>query len=303
MPTFVDLQVNGYAGVDFNHDGLTPAALHHACAALQADDVDVCLVAIISDEPDRMRGRLARLATLRAADPLAQRVIAGVHIEGPFINSADGFRGAHPAAALRDADRDVMQRLLDSADGLVKLVTLAPERDPDHLVTKLLVSQGIVVAAGHSDASVDELRAAIEAGVTMFTHLGNGCPMQLHRHDNIIQRVLSLGDPLWLTFIADGHHVPFIALGNYLRLAGIDRCIVVSDAIAPAGSGPGRYTLGEREVVVGEDMVPRATDRTHFVGSAVTMQQSARNLRDHLGLGDADVRALTCSNARRAVRL
>ena len=135
----------------------------------------------------------------------------------------------------------------------------------------------------------------------MFTHLGNGCPMQMHRHDNIIQRALSLRDRLWLCFIADGVHVPFFALQNYLRLAGIDRAIVVTDAIAPAGLGPGRYTLGRWDLIIGDDMVARAPDGSHFVGSAITMKQSAANLRRALQLPDAVIRQLTGDNPRTAV--
>jgi N-acetylglucosamine-6-phosphate deacetylase len=193
-----------------------------------------------------------------------------------------------------------MARLLDAAGGLTRIVTLAPERDPAMAVTRLLVSQRIVVSAGHTDATLDDLHRAIDAGLSMFTHVGNGCPMLMHRHDNIVQRALSLADRLWLCFIADGVHVPFAALGNYLKLAGYDRCIVVTDAIAPAGLGPGRYKFGRWDLVVGEDMVSRAPDRSHFVGSGITMKQSAENLRKSLGLSDAIIRNVTFDNPRSA---
>jgi N-acetylglucosamine-6-phosphate deacetylase len=194
-----------------------------------------------------------------------------------------------------------MGRLLDAAGGLTRIVTLAPERDSAMAVTRFLASQGIVVSAGHSDATLDDLHRAIDAGLSMFTHVGNGCPMVMHRHDNIVQRALSLADRLWLCFIADGAHVPFTALGNYLKLAGYDRCIVVTDAIAPAGVGPGRYKFGRWDLVVGEDMVARAPDRSHFVGSGITMKQSAENLRTSLGVSEAMIRKLTFDNPRAAV--
>lgn len=303
MTGYVDLQVNGYAGVDFNADGLTAADLHHACVRLEADGVAAFLATIITDDLETMCRRLSTLARLREEDPIASRLIAGLHIEGPFINEAAGYRGAHPVEAVRPADTEAMKRLLDAAAGLTRIVTLAPERDSGGRVTRLLRAQGIVVSAGHSDASLDELRAALDAGVTMYTHLGNGCPMQLHRHDNVVQRVLSLAPELWVSFIADGAHVPFVALGNYLRLAGYDRCIIVTDAIAPAGLGPGRYTLGRWDIVIGDDMVPRSPDRSHFIGSAVTMGQSADNLRRALGVPAAALQQLTSGNARRAIGL
>lgn len=304
MPTqgYFDLQVNGYGGVDFNADGLTPDALHRACEKLHADGVAGILATIITADVDAMVARLKALATLREQDSLAKRIIAGIHIEGPFINETNGYRGAHPAHSVIPADVHVMNRLLEAAGGLTRIVTLAPERDPDSAVTRLMARQNIVVSAGHTDASLDQLESAIDAGLSMFTHVGNGCPMQMHRHDNIIQRALSLSDQLWLTFIADGVHVPWPALRNYLRAAGLHRCIVVTDAIAAAGLGPGRYTLGHWDLLIGQDMVARAPDGSHLVGSAGTMPRSESNLIEHLRLNDAEVRLLLDGNPRKALQ-
>jgi N-acetylglucosamine-6-phosphate deacetylase len=295
---FFDLQVNGYAGVDFNRDGITSDDVHRACEHLEADGVEGCLAAVITDTVDAMCSRLSALAAMRQRDPLAARVIAGFHIEGPFLNASDGYRGAHPRDAIRRADPAAMQRLLDAASGLTRIVTLAPEQDPGFTVTRQLARDGIIVAAGHTDASMNVLEAALDAGVSMFTHVGNGCPMLMHRHDNIVQRVLGLADRLRVSFIADGAHVPFVALRNYLRLVPPERCAIVTDCIAPAGLGPGRYTLGRWDIVVGDDMVPRSPDGSHFVGSGVTMKQSAKNMLEHLQLPEEMVRRLTYDNPR-----
>ena len=149
---------------------------------------------------------------------------------------------------------------------------------PGMQVTRMLARQGIVVSAGHCDPSLDQLDAAIDAGLSMFTHLGNGCPLQMHRHDNVIQRALSRSQQLWLGFIADGVHVPFFALQNYLRAASFERCFVVTDAISAAGQGPGTYRLGEQTVVVDEQLATWAEDRSHLMGSAGTMPRTAANL-------------------------
>ncbi len=298
---FFDLQVNGYGGIDFNQDDLTADALHRACERLQADGVGGILATVITDDLPRMSRRLENLAQLRERDPLAIRIISGLHIEGPFLSPVQGYRGAHPADAIREADVDAMKLLLDAGAGLTRLVTLAPEQDKGAAVTRVLASQGIRISAGHTDASLDQLKAAIDAGLTMFTHLGNGCPMQMHRHDNIIQRALSLSDRLWTMFIADGVHVPYAALRNYLRLTGIDRAIVVTDAIAPAGLGPGRYTLGRWDLLIGEDMVARAPDGSHFVGSAITMKQAYGNLIASVGLSESEATRLTRDNPARAI--
>jgi N-acetylglucosamine-6-phosphate deacetylase len=300
---FFDLQVNGYAGVDFNSDFLTPNQLHLACEHLAEDGVGGILATIITDDIDRMCERLATLRRHREADPLARDIIAGFHIEGPFINETPGYRGAHPAEQIRPANVELMGKLLEAAGGLTRLVTLAPECDAGFAVTGLLARQNIAVSAGHTDASLDVLKAAIDAGLSMFTHLGNGCPMLLPRHDNIIQRALSLSEHLWLTFIGDGAHVAWPALGNYLRAATIDRCIVVTDAISAAGLGPGRYTLGRWNLLIGEDRVARAPDGSHLVGSAGTMPLSRQNLIQHLGLAESQVGLLTVHNPRKAIRI
>ena len=294
VPLFFDLQVNGYAGADFNCDDLAPEALNHACEQLVADGVGQILATVITDDLDRMCGRLRRLAQLRERDPLARQVIAGLHIEGPFLNESAGYIGAHPSQHARPADADAMHRLLDAGGGLTRLVTLAPERDDGMKVTRMLAERGIIVAAGHGNASLDQLLAAIDAGLSMFTHLGNGCPLELPRHDNIIQRVLSLADRLWISFIADGAHVPLFALGNYLRLVPAQRIVIVSDAISAAGLGPGRYSLGNQQVMIGDDLVPRSP-AGYLMGSACPVKRMVENLRT-MGFGDDDVRAWTSQN-------
>jgi N-acetylglucosamine-6-phosphate deacetylase len=298
---FFDLQVNGYAGVDFNQEGLTIEQLRLACQTMRGDGVTQFLPTIITEDLDRMASRLQTLADLRTMDKFLEGMIPGFHVEGPFINETDGYRGAHPLEAVRPATVDATKRLLDAGGGLVKIVTLAPERDKGFKVTRLLADSGVVVSAGHCDPSLDQLRGAIDAGLTMFTHLGNGCPMHMHRHDNIVQRALSMSDRLWLCFIADGAHVPFVALKSYIRLAGVERCITVTDAIAPAGMGPGNYTLGRWKLKIGEDMVARAPDGSHLVGSAIHMPRVVENLRTHLQLSDDEIDRLTVRNPRLAV--
>jgi N-acetylglucosamine-6-phosphate deacetylase len=302
LPYF-DLQVNGYGGVDFNQDDLTGEQLHQACTALQRDGVAGILATIITEQLDVMCRRLARLVELRDRDDLAKKLIPGIHIEGPFLNATTGYHGAHPPDAIIPADANGCQRLLDAADGLTRIVTLAPERDPHLRVTTMLSKQNITVSAGHTDATLDDLNAAADAGLRMFTHVGNGCPMHMHRHDNIIQRALAMRERLTLCFIADGTHVPFFALANYLHCAGIEHCAVVTDAIAPAGMGPGRYKLGRWDLLIGDDMVARAPDGSHFVGAAITMTESYRNLREKVGLTDEQCRTLLVDNPRKMASL
>ena len=299
---YVDLQVNGYGGVDFNMDGLQPDDLHAACRRLEADGVAHVLATFTTDRLDAMLDRMRRLVALREQDDLARRLIAGIHIEGPFINSDKGYRGAHPAEHIRPPDPDEMERLLEAAGGLARLVTLAPEHDEGFRVTRLLSGRGIVASAGHCNPPLETLRAACDAGLSMFTHLSNGCAALVPRHDNVIERALALHDRLWLCFIADGQHVPFFVLGNWLRSAGLERACVVTDALAPAGFGPGTYRHKAFEVRVADDGVARLPDGS-LVGGAISMREAAANLVDHVGLSPQDARRLTVTNPRKAIGL
>jgi N-acetylglucosamine-6-phosphate deacetylase len=302
MP-FTDLQINGYAGVDFNDDSLSPDMLRRACQALKEDGVECILATLITDSLPVLRQRLGRLADLRDAEPLARELILGIHLEGPFLNCDPGYAGAHPVAATRQADEDTMKSLLDAARGHIRLVTLAPERDPGAKVVRLLADRKILVAAGHCDCTRDELRTAIDHGLTLFTHFGNGCPALLHRHDNILQRALSLRDNLCFTMIADGVHIPPFALKNYLDFVGIERTIIVTDAIAAARLGPGKYRLGTQTVHVGEDLVARAPDGEHLMGSTATMPHMAALLRHELALADSQIEKMTQRQPRHLLGL
>lgn len=296
---YLDVQVNGYAGVDFNDAASSDDDWHRACERLRADGMAGILATVITDGVEIMGARLARIVEVRRRDPLVREMVWGLHVEGPFIDAHPGYVGAHPPQHARPADLDATRRLLEAGDGLVRIVTLAPEHDAGLRVTRFLAEQGIVVSGGHCNPSLDQLCAAIDAGLSMFTHLGNGCPMQLHRHDNIIQRVLSQADRLWISFIADGAHVNFFALGNYLRLVGPERAIITTDAMSAAGCGPGRYTIGSRVVEIGDDLVAWGPNRAHLVGSAITMPVVVKNLREQLGLSDEFVERLVHGNARR----
>ena len=277
MPYF-DLQVNGYAGIDFNSDNLEPARVSAACAELAAQGVEGILATIITDALPAMESRLRALVSLRETVPALRQILHGIHIEGPFLSPVDGYRGAHPVDAIRQASESAMQRLLDAAGGLARLVTLAPEQDPGLHVTRVLACSNIVVSAGHTNASLDQLR-----------------------HDNILNRVLALREHLWFTFIADGAHVPFFALRNYLDLVGLERSIIVTDAISAAGLGPGIYTLGRNTVTIGEDGIARSQDASHLVGSTITMRASRANLTQRIGLTESEANQLLFENPRRAI--
>jgi len=296
-----DLQLNGYAGIDFAAADLTPEALRRAAAAVHAAGGGTALATVITDDLALLEARIARLAECLLADAVARATFPGIHVEGPFLRGDPGFVGAHPPEHTCDATPEAAARLVEAGRGLVRMVTLAPERDRNQATTRWLADRGILVAAGHCDPSRDDLAAGVRAGLQAFTHLGNACPHLLPRHDNVIHRVLACRGVRYVTFIPDGIHIPPFALGNLIRAAGLDRAVAVTDATAAGGMGPGRFRLGSRDVIVGEDGAAWMEGRTHLVGSTAGMGQVRRVLADDIGLSPAEVDRLTVENPRRAV--
>jgi len=296
-----DLQLNGYKGVDFNSDDLTGESLRHACAAVRADGGGRMLATVITDRLEQMTARIRRLVELRTSDPLVREVLAGIHVEGPFISPLPGFVGAHPAEHVVPASIEAAERLVGAGEGLVRLVTLAPEHDADCGTIHWLTDQGVIVSAGHCNPAPDVLDRAVDHGLTAFTHLGNGCPLTLHRHDNIIQRVLAADRLRWVMVIADGVHLPPLLVRTIIRAVGIDRMIAVSDATAAGGMGAGRFTLASRPVVVDANGAAWAPDRSHLVGSTASMGRIREVLATDVGLDADEIIQVTARNPARAL--
>jgi N-acetylglucosamine-6-phosphate deacetylase len=268
-PPLVDLQINGYAGVDFQRDDVTVEELLRASRALRRDDCAHFLLTLITDEWPRLLTRLQHFRDLRTNSPELQTAIIGWHIEGPFLSEKPGFHGAHRPELMRDPTPQHIHDLRSITGDDRVLLTLAPERRGALESIACATENGIRVSLGHTDASAETLRQAVSAGATGFTHLANGCPRELDRHDNILWRVCETTG-LTASFIPDGHHVspaPFRLLHTLLR----DRAIYyTTDAMAAAGAGPGRYRLGPVEVEVGADQIVRQPGQTNFAGSALT---------------------------------
>ena len=227
LPGFVDLQVNGFAGVDFNFPGLLVDDIHRACAAIRATGVTRFLPTLITAAVEPC-SRLARL--IADVDDAA---IAGIHLEGPYISPDDGPRGAHPRAHVIAASRDDFSRRQEAARGRIVLVTLAPEVRGALELIEHLAASGVRVAIGHSSGTPEQIRAAVDAGATLSTHLGNGCAAALPRHPNLIWEQLA-ADTLHASFIVDGHHLPPATVKAMVRAKTPRRAILVTDAMAAA---------------------------------------------------------------------
>ena len=267
-PGLVDLQVNGYAGVDFQGNRLTVDDLLVAVRGLRSAGCIRFLLALITDEWPRLMGRLRRLRSLRAQSVELQAAITGWHIEGPFLSAEPGFHGAHDPALMRDAAPEDICELRAIAGDDPVLMTLAPERPGALKAIQVAVSSGIVISLGHTDASAEVLRRAVQAGARAFTHLGNGCPRALDRHDNILWRVFETPG-LTVSLIPDQIHVspPLFRLAH--RVLGPESIYYTSDAMSAAGAPPGHYKLGKLELDVDADQIVRQPGKPLFAGSAL----------------------------------
>ncbi len=237
---FVDLQVNGYAGHDLNGPSLDVATVRSLCHALLKVGVTTFLPTLITASEARLVAALRTIREACAQHPEVAAMVAGVHVEGPHIAPEDGPRGAHPAAEVRAPSVAEFDRWQQAAGGLVRLVTLSPHWPEAPAYVRHLVKAGVIVSLGHTSADAAQIAAAVEAGATLSTHLGNGSHAMLNRRHNHLWPQLA-EDRLTAMFIADGHHLTPAQLKAMLRAKGPGRAMIVSDTVALGGLPAGKY--------------------------------------------------------------
>lgn len=296
----LDLQVNGYAGIDFNDDALTPSALDHALEAMLNAGVAACLPTLITATEAALKARLRALDAAVAASRLGPAMVPGFHLEGPFLNPAQGYAGCHPPEAMAEPDPGVLDRLARGLSRPVLLLTLAPERPGAAAVIARARDKGITVAMGHTAAGVEATRAAADLGVTLSTHLGNALPRPAHKFENPLMAQLA-EDRLAASFIADGIHVPPHALRTMLRAKGLKRAVLVTDATAAAAAPPGLYRFAGMAIEHAADGAVRVPGTATLAGSALTLDQAVRNVVAW-GLADAPA-ALAMASSQPAALL
>ncbi|MEN8113057.1 MAG: N-acetylglucosamine-6-phosphate deacetylase [Actinomycetota bacterium] len=239
VPGLLDVQVNGYDGIDLNDGAVTPEKVSSLVRALLAEGVTgFCPTFVTAPLADLVAG-LRAVAAAMADDPLARHCILGVHLEGPWISPEDGARGAHTKEHVRAATPEELDALT-GAGAPISIITMAPEVKGVIDVIPEVVARGIVAAIGHSAAEPEDIKAAVAAGATLSTHLGNGLAAALPRHPNLLWSQLA-ADRLWASFIADSHHLDAETLSVMIAAKGLDRSILVSDTVAVGGLAPGVY--------------------------------------------------------------
>jgi N-acetylglucosamine-6-phosphate deacetylase len=283
-PGLFDLQVNGYARIDFQKDGLDADSLLLATRGLQKAGCTRFLIALITDEWDIMMSRLSHLRSLRESSVELKQAIVGWHIEGPFLSTEPGYHGAHDPACMLDPTPSHIQQLREITQKDPVLLTLAPERRGSINAIRLAAASGITVSLGHTDASAEIIAEACDAGARAFTHLGNGIPRLLDRHDNVLWRVFE-SRGLTISLIPDRIHVSPPLFRIIHRLLGPERIYYTTDAMSAAGAPPGRYTIGKLELDVGPDQIVRQPGKPLFAGSALRPVDGVFRAAEMLGCG------------------
>ena len=300
-PGFIDLQVNGFAGVDY----CSPSAPHDAIAAsiraMFQTGVTRFFPTVITGSPDDMTGALRNLAAAKESIDEGPAMEA-FHVEGPYISPEDGPRGAHPARWTRPPDLDEFHRFQDAARGNIRLMTLSPEWPDSPRFIESIVREGVAVSIGHTRADAAQIADAVSAGATLSTHIGNGAHSVLPRHPNYIWEQLA-EDRLAASFIVDGIHLGKSFLKVALRSKGIERSILVTDAVMPAGCPPGLYQLGEVDVELHADGSVRLRNGNRLAGSALRMDRAIENVMRMAGLSLPQAVAMATRNPARVGRI
>jgi N-acetylglucosamine-6-phosphate deacetylase len=285
-PGLFDIQVNGFAGHDYNAPPFDDASVQAIVDALLALGVTQHLPTVVTGSHGRMLASIRAVASARRDRRIA-RALPGLHLEGPYISPVDGPRGAHPMKHVRPPDWDEFQQFQEAAEGLIRLVTLSPEWDGAADFIAKLVAAGIVVALGHTDMTADQMRAAVDAGARLSTHLGNGSHASLDRHNNYFYQQLA-EDRLWASLIVDGHHLPPPLTKIIARTKGAERLVLISDAVAAAGMPPGIHHFGDLRVEVSETKRVSLPGTPYLAGSALDLPSGIENVIRFAGVSLTD---------------
>lgn len=287
-PGWVDIQVNGFAGVNLSAAGLQLEDLLSMNMHLRLEGVAAWCPTLVTGPSQQIEQNLRVILAACRMDPVLDAAIAGIHLEGPFISPEDGARGAHSLAHVHPPDWEEFQRWQAAAQGRIRLVTLAPEAPGAIQFIRQAVRLGITIAIGHTAASTAVIREAVDAGASLSTHLGNGIASQLHRHANPLWDQLA-DDRLFASLIFDGFHLPPNVMRVVLRAKGIDRCVLVSDAVSLA-----RMPAGIYETPIGGKVELHQNGRLSLYGTEY-LAGSASSLKDCI---EVAVRMAGCSLAQ-----
>ncbi|WP_373494290.1 6-phosphogluconolactonase [Aquiflexum sp.] len=248
-PGLVDLQVNGVNGVDFNNEKVTAEEILKATQYLLGKGVTVFFPTLITNEKNKILQILKTFRQAVSQNSLISSCIGGIHLEGPFISSLDGAKGAHDAKYIQTPNWKLIEEFQEASGGMIKLITLAPELDGALGLIKKCRESGIKVTIGHTLATNEEISRAVEEGASLSTHLGNAVPLMLPRHPNLLWDQLA-HDELFASLIADGFHLGESFLKVVLKTK-CEKAFLISDSTMFCGMEAGEYRthIGERVIL------------------------------------------------------
>ena len=276
FPGFVDLQVNGFAGVDFSEPTLDAEEFADACRSVRQSGTAAFLPTLITSPAEVYQRNLGVIAGVMKRAEFKDCLI-GIHLEGPFISPMEGARGAHNPNWIEKPSADYLRQLQTWAGGNIRMMTIAAELEGSAELTRCAGEVGVTISLGHQLATVDDLERLQTGGAKALTHLGNAVPNMLRRHDNPIWAGLA-NDDLFATIITDGHHLRPDLIKVIVRVKGPARLAVVSDTTAVAGLPPGRYQTLGNEVVLDECGKVCNPETGYLVGSSATMLDCMNHL-------------------------
>jgi N-acetylglucosamine-6-phosphate deacetylase len=295
-PAFIDVQVNGFAGVDYNCPTVSLDEVERSIHAIHSTGVARFLPTVITGPADEMAASLKNLA--QSKNP----AIAGFHVEGPHLSPEDGPRGAHPLASIRQPDLTEYHRWQEATDGRIRIVTVSPHWPQAPSYIEALACAGVTVSIGHTHANERQIADAVSAGASMSTHLGNAAHAVIKKQPNYLWEQIA-EDRLTASFIVDGIHIQRAFLKTCLRAKGIDRCVLVTDASMPADAPVGRYYLGAQAVDYSADgrVVLAGTDR--LAGSSLKMNDGVANLMRMVQLSRKEAVQMATENPGRMAKI
>ncbi len=299
-PGLIDIQINGYMGIDFADQDLNIEGIREAVKALWKEGVTSFLPTLITADQESLKNSFSILSKA-LDDEVIGMSIPGFHLEGPYISPVKGFRGAHLEKYIREPDWNEFLELQNVSNNGIKIITVAPEIEGAVSFIQKCSQDGIVVSLGHHNGNAKQIKEAADAGASMSTHLGNGCANMINRHNNPLWPQLA-DDRLSVSIIVDGFHLNQEEVQCFYKIKGNNRTILVSDALDLAGLEPGEYIRWERTVLLTPDVVKFPAENV-LAGAASPISSCVGNMMKFTGCSLSDAIRMASTNPAHLIGL